>query len=454
MNNFHDFCRQALQGQFDAQTFNAFIAPTVFALTDGNLTLAVPNAATERWMRKNTEAALKQAIKAELGEEVQVVYRINPNAPLAPATPVAGRTTSESVAAMPEAALPPPYQAKQGNRTNLSDKYQFSNFVRGHANEIALIAAQNIAKGDSSINPLFVYGSAGLGKTHLIQAIGNTYAANFPRRRVYYTSGRAFMNEVVAAFRQNKSDQFKNRYHNLDLLIVDDIQYIGGDKARTQEEFFFLFNTLHESNKSLVISCDRTPTQIKDLPQRLTTRFAAGLPTQLTPPEFEMRAQIVRQKAEERSVSLATEAVHFIAEHIKSNVRELEGAINRVSALAKFQNKEPTVEVCRMAMADLIGQANVALHPGLIKEKVAVYYHIRVSDLTSQKRQRNVVQPRHVAIYLCRQMTNHSLPEIGREFGKRNHTTILHSCRWVEERMKDDPEFCSELKHLEMSIKE
>lgn len=437
MENLGDSCRQFLQAQFDASTYNAFVRPTALALENGTLYLSCPNRATERWLRKHAAAAL-QAFLAENNPAVALGFRLAPAA--------AGQP-------QPDESQPPPFAPRPANRSNLHSKHSFGNFIPGRANEIPLIAAKDIAKGSSAINPLFIYGSTGLGKTHLIQAIGNEYLCNFPQRRVLYIGARSFLNEVVSAYRLNRQEQFKSRYQDLDLLIIDDIQYIGGDKVRTQEEFFFLFNSLYERDKSVVISCDRAPSQISDLPQRLTTRFSAGLPIHITPPEFELRADIIRQKAAQRGVRLGGEVVLFIAEHVKSNVRELEGAINRVHAMAQFEKTAPSIDICRRAMADLIGQANVSIHPDAIKEKVAGYYHIRASDLSSQKRHGPIVHARHVAIYLCRQMTNLSLPSIGQHFGKRNHTTVLHSCRKMETQLKNDPSLWEEVKHIENSIK-
>lgn len=436
MENFTHLYWETLRQQFDRETFNAFIKPTALEIKDDTLFLSPPNKATERWLRKNIEEVVRDVIKTCFGRDFPIDYHTGSNGVL------------------PEDTSPPPYQPRVKNDSNLPVKYSFANFIPGRANEIPLLAAKAIARGESAPNPLFIYGSTGLGKTHLIQAIGNEYIKNFAGRRVRYITARTFLNEVVQAFRLNRQEDFKRRYQNLDLLIVDDIQYIGGDKVRTQEEFFFLFNTLYEDNKSIVISCDRAPLQIKDLPRRLTTRFCAGLPTHITPPEFELRMEIVRQKAAVRGLALEEDAVYFIAEHAKANVRELEGAINRIHAMAQFQQTKASLALCRNAIADLIGMANILINPDLIKEKVARFYYLRTAELSSQKRHRSVVIPRHVAVYLCRQMTTLSLPDIGRHFGKRNHTTVLHSCRYVEERIKNDSAFWEEVKTIETSVKE
>ena len=436
MEKFTHLCWETLQKHFDHETFGAFIKPTALEIKDNMLLVSPPNKATERWLRENIEEVVQSVSKTYFGHNILINYH------------------TESSGAQTENAEPPPYIPPQKNDSNLPAKYSFANFIPGRANEIPLIAAKAVARGENLTNPLFIYGSTGLGKTHLIHAIGNEYIENFNNRRVRYVTARAFLNEVVQAFRQNRQEDFKRRYQNLDLLIVDDIQYIGGDKVRTQEEFFFLFNTLYEENKSIVISCDRAPLQIKDLPRRLTTRFSAGFPIHITAPEFELRLEIVRQKAGTRGLVLEEDAVYFIAEHAKANVRELEGAINRVHAMARFQQTKASLALCRNAIADLIGTANILINPDIIKEKVARFYHLRTTDLSSQKRHRSIVIPRHVAVYLCRQMTTLSLPDIGRHFGKRNHTTVLHSCNYIEERIKNDSAFWEEVKTIETAVKE
>lgn len=441
MEKFWQHCLSNLQAHFDAETFSAFIQPVTLEQEGKVLYLSTPNRVIERWLREHVEALLLKQIQEQYGEELVLHYR------------------QQAVAAPPAAedATPPPFQPAATRRSSarggINPSQTFQNFIRGRANEIPLLAAERIAGGDNTVNPLFIYGSTGLGKTHLVQAIGNAYLKKFPGRRVRYFNARSFLNEVVQAFRLGQHEQFNNRYRDLDLLLVDDIQYIGGDKTRTQEEFFFLFNTLCENNKSVVISCDRAPLQMEDFPNRLTSRFSAGLPTHITPPEFELRMEIVRQKGAQHRLGLKEEVIKFIAEHVKANVRELEGAINRVQALAQYQGGEVSVEMCRLAMADLIGNGSVQIHPDTIKQKVAAQHHLHVSDLTSQRRHRNIVKARHIAIYLCRQMTALSLPEIGRHFGNRNHTTILHSCRWVEEKSNTNSALWQEIKWLETSIR-
>ena len=444
MENFWQHCLTTLQAHVDAERFGAFVQPTALEREGDVLYLIPPNAVAERFLREHAEQMILGMMRAHYGEGVALKYR---------------RQGAAAPTAAEEAAIPPqeaPAAATARNRQqggNLNPAQTFRNFIPGRANEIALMAAKRIADGNNGFSPLFLYGSTGLGKTHLIQAIGNAHLAKFPAHRVRYIGARSFLNEVVQASRKNTHDQFASRYAGLDMLLVDDIQYIGGDKVRTQEEFFFLFNALSESGKAVVISCDRAPAQVGDMPSRLTSRFSAGLPVHITPPEFELRVDIIRQKGAARQLHLKEEVVHFIAEQVKANVRELEGALHRVQVLAEYQGGELSVEVCRNAIADLIGGGGQKIHPDTIKQKVAAQHHLHVSELSSHRRTASVVKARHVAIYLCRQMTSLSLPDIGRHFGNRNHTSILHACRRVEEQVKTDKALDHEIKWLELSIR-
>lgn len=447
MDAFWQHCLDTLRTRFDAETFDAFIQPASLSLDDTQenlFLLSSPNTATKRWLHNHVAPILSDLIKAQYGDAAELRSRV-----FKPATTAATAATAPSEA---ENAQLPPTSVHNGEDSP-ARKQTFGNFIPGRANELPLIAAKKIAEGDNTVNPLFLYGSTGLGKTHLMQAIKNRYQQKFPNKRILYTSGRAFLNEVVSAVRLGQHDRFLRRYKNLDLLLVDDIQYIGGDKVRTQEEFFFLFNALYESNKSIVLSSDRAPALMDDMPDRLTTRFSAGLPTLITPPEFELRVGIVRQKSKERKLALKEEIIHFIAEHIKSNVRELEGAIIRMQALAQYQGMEVSVDMCRNAINDLIGAGNIRINTDTIIQKTAIQYHLRPSDITSRRRHRNIAKARHIAAYLCRQMTSLSLPQIGQIFGGRNHTTIIHSCEQIEEKIKNDPALWDEIKRLEAAIK-
>ncbi len=423
-----------MQKNFDETIFNAFIAPARAMRENGALLVSAPDEASARWLEQNVKKPLQLFARSYLGEELEVSFRAGGDAAPAPKP-------------SPRRALP--------NEANLRTDFTFDNFLTGRANETAYVAAKAISTGAADqLSPLlFLYGRTGLGKTHLAQAVGNHYLSLHPGRRGRYIMARDFMTDVVNASRLNQHEKFKRRYEGLDLLIVDDIQYIGGDKERTQEEFFFLFNKLHDQNKIIIITSDRAPMHIRDLPERLTSRLRCGIPGHLAPPETELREAILRQKAKQLNAHLDDNIVRFIAEKIKSNVRELEGALHRVLASSRFLGKPPSLDICQEVLADLLDFARESVNVDIIKKKVAEFYRLRASDLASARRHRSIAQPRHIAMYFCRHMTNLSLPEIGAQFGDREHSTVLHSCRKVESMLKTNIQTQEDVRLLEMLIK-
>ena len=441
MESFWSSCVVRLQERFDANLFDAFIAGAR-AEHDGNSRVSViaPNPAAVRWLEQNTRAVVQQIACEIYGENTEVDFRI-------------GKDEQPAAAS----SAPKSGRAKPARRaTSLREDFTFKNFLPGHSNELALVAARVIAEGNADqISPLlFLFGRTGMGKTHLAQAIGNRYQALFPERRVRYLMARDFMTDVVNACRLDHVEKFRQRYNDLDLLIMDDIQYIGGEnKERTQEEFFFIFNGMFDRKKIIVLTSDRAPAQIREFPNRITSRFIYGVPAQLTAPEQELREAILRQKAEQHGIMLDDNIIRFIAEKIKSNVRELEGALHRVLTNSRFLNKPPTLELCKDALADLITPNRESINVDLIKKKTAEFFRLRVADLSSKRRHRSIAYPRHIAVYLCRQMTNLSLPEIGEQFGSREHSTILHSCRKIEKEIKTNSKLEEDVRILEMLIK-
>ena len=441
MDHFWKHCLKQFSARFDESSFSAFIQPTV-TRTEGDLFLIVsPNSTVDRWLKKNLEPSFKEFFESAYPTKN---YRF-----------VVEKKASHAKQAAPSPSpVRPVNKEKTAVESGLKEDLCFDFFVPGQANELPLQLAKGMSQGDLQINPLFIYGSTGLGKTHLAHAIGNQYLSHFPDRRVLCITARNFLSEFVAACRNQQVEQFKDKYKRLDMLIVDDIQYIGGDKERTQEEFFYLFNFMQENDKQIVITCDRAPKQIKDMHSRLTSRFNSGCATYLPAPEFELRVAIVRHLSERWKTVIDDEVTHFIAENIRSNVRELKGAVKRIFAMCRYQDTGPSVALCRKALSDLIGRTNVIISIDIIKEKVCKYYGIRFNDLTSQKRNQAIAHPRHIAIYLCRQLTNLSLPDIGKKFGNRNHTTVLHSCRLTKENIKNNNELREQIQYLEMLIKE
>jgi chromosomal replication initiator protein len=343
------------------------------------------------------------------------------------------------VLAEKETALPPKelVPASGGTKpstrdiSRLNPDFNFSTFVTGKANELARAAAIQVAeRTGEAYNPLFVYGGVGLGKTHLIHAIGNLLLQRNPQSRIRYIHAEQYVSDVVRAYQHKSFDDFKRYYHSLDLLLIDDIQFFSG-KSRTQEEFFYAFNALIESRKQVVITCDTYPREIPGMENRLISRFAWGLTVAVEPPELEMRVAILLKKAEAENVVLDETVAFFIATHSQSNIRELEGALKRILAYSRFSGRQISVDLCRDALKDLLALQSRQISIDNIQKTVADYYKIKVSEMYSKKRSRNIARPRQVAMALAKELTHLSLPDIGEAFGGRDHTTVLHACRKI-----------------------
>lgn len=336
--------------------------------------------------------------------------------------------------------------------TNLSADYTFDTLVEGKGNRIAAAAAQSIAENPGqSYNPFFLYGSTGLGKTHLVQAIGNALLKSRPDAKVRYMHSDDYIRSFMNAVRNNSYDVFKQQYKQYDLLIIDDIQFIKG-KDRTMEEFFYLYNHFHNEKKQLILTCDVLPAKIEDMDDRLKSRFSWGLTLELEPPELEMRVAILQKKAESAGVNLTDEAAFFIANLIRSNVRELEGAFNRVSASSRFMNKPIDIDLARDALQDIIAVKHKVITADLIIDATAKYYRIKISDILGKKRTRNIARPRQVAMSLTKELTNLSLPSIGDAFGGRDHTTVMHGVKAVAKFREEDPELAQDYEKLLIMI--
>ena len=334
-------------------------------------------------------------------------------------------------------------------QTNLSPDYTFDTLVEGKGNRLAAAAAQAIAESPGqSYNPFFLYGSTGLGKTHLVQAVGNELLKNRPDAKVRYMHSDDYIRSFMKAVRNNTYDVFKQKYKQYDLLIIDDIQFIKG-KDRTMEEFFYLYNHFHNEKKQLILTCDVLPAKIEGMDDRLKSRFSWGLTLELEPPELEMRIAILQKKAEASGISIEDEAALFIANLIRSNVRELEGAFNRVSASSRFMNR-PVIDIdlARTALQDIIAEKHKVITADIIIDAVAKYYRIKISDVLGKKRTRNIARPRQVAMSLTKELTTLSLPSIGDSFGGRDHTTVMHGIRAVSKLREEDPELAQDYEKL------
>lgn len=325
---------------------------------------------------------------------------------------------------------------------NLNPKYVFDTFVIGNSNRFAHAASLAVAETPAkAYNPLFIYGGVGLGKTHLMHAIGHYTLSQNPNTKVVYVSSEKFTNELINSIKDDKNEEFRNKYRTVDVLLIDDIQFIAG-KERTQEEFFHTFNALYEANKQLIISSDRPPKEIPTLEDRLRSRFEWGLITDIQPPDFETRIAILRKKAELENIDIDNEVLHFIAKKIKSNIRELEGALIRISAYSSLTNKEVSIDLANEALKDIISSSKPRqITASYIKEVIAQQFNVKVEDMESKRRTRSITYPRQIAMYLSRELTDLSLPKIGEEFGGRDHTTVIHAYDKISHDLNSDSDF-------------
>ena len=335
----------------------------------------------------------------------------------------------------------------------LNRKYIFEEFVIGNSNRFAHAASLAVAESPAkAYNPLFIYGGVGLGKTHLMHAIGHYILNQNPNTKILYVSSENFTNDLINSIKDDKNEEFRNKYRNLDVLLIDDIQFIAG-KERTQEEFFHTFNALHQSNKQIVISSDRTPKEIKTLENRLRSRFEWGLITDIQAPDFETRIAILRKKAETDNIIIPNDVFDFIAKKMKSNIRELEGALTRVIAFSSLTNNEITISLAEEALKEILTSSGpIKVTSNLIKDIIATTYNVTIEDLSSPKRMRSISYPRQIAMYLCRELTTLSLPKIGQEFGGRDHTTVIHAYDKISNEIKTNEEFSNTIKALKTKI--
>ena len=336
---------------------------------------------------------------------------------------------------------------------NLNPKYVFDTFVIGNSNRFAHAACLAVAESPAkAYNPLFIYGGVGLGKTHLMHAIGHYILGQNPNTKVVYVSSEKFTNELINSIKDDKNVEFRNKYRTVDVLLIDDIQFIAG-KERTQEEFFHTFNALYEANKQLIISSDRPPKEIPTLEDRLRSRFEWGLITDIQPPDFETRIAILRKKAELEGIDISNDVLHFIAKKIKSNIRELEGALIRISAYSSLTNKEVSVDLANEALKDIISSSKPKqITISYIKDVVAQFFNIKVENLDSKRRTRSITYPRQIAMYLCRELTDLSLPKIGEDFGGRDHTTVIHAYDKIAKDISSDNDIKAKVEKIKKDI--
>jgi len=426
MDSFWDLCQERFRASLTQQQFSTWIRPLVFDDAGGDVRILAPNHFVMDWVREKFADHIEGWANEFYARPIAITYALGKKS-------TAPRPPPSAVSTAPASSHPThaPAPAQFGLRINPG--FNFDNFVSGRANQLARAAALQISNNPgTAYNPLFVYGGVGLGKTHLLQAIGNTVRQANPDARISYIHANDYVDDVVKAYLNKQFDDLKRRYLSLDLLLIDDIQFLA-KKDRTQEEFFYVFNSLIENKKQIVITCDTFPKEINGLDDRLKSRFAWGLTVAVEPPELEMRVAILLAKAQAENTRLEENVAFFIAKQVRSNVRELEGALKRVIAFSRFHEKPITLELVKEALRDLIASTSRMVSIENIQKTVADFYKIKVADMFSKKRTRNLARPRQIAMALSKELTNQSLPEIGESFGGRDHTTVIHACRKVAE---------------------
>ena len=411
-----------LERSMNAPEYNSWVRQLEFDLKENNFNIYAPNEFIENFFREKYLPKLMNLLENSIGRNRFILN-------------LAVQQTTNNISSY--------------DRTGLNDNYIFESFVEGKSNQIALAAAKQLADqaSGSKYNPLFLYGGVGLGKTHLMHAVGNKLKKERPDAKICYLHSETFVSEMVKALQLGAMNEFKKFYRGLNALLIDDIQFFAG-KEQSQDELFHTFNSLIENGNLMIFSCDRYPKEIEGLEERLKSRFGWGLSVVIDPPALETRAAILMQKANDMGLALSDECAFFIADQVKSNVRELEGALTRVAANARFTNAEIDIELIKNSLRDILAiQARMVTIPN-IQRVVAEYYNIRVSDLLSSRRSRSVTRPRQIAMSLAKSLTNHSLPEIGESFGGRDHTTVIHACEKVKELMQTNLEIEEDFKKL------
>ncbi len=430
-----DQCLDRLESELSAQQFNTWIRPLHAVQSSDNFRLLAPNQFVLDWINENFFVRIQELITQLNGLEIPVRLEVGSQT-----------ITQASESSKPQSS-PATYAKKQRN-SSLNPNYTFDTFVEGKSNQLGRAASFQVAENPGKgYNPLLIYGGVGLGKTHLMHAVGNMLLQHHPDANVIYLHSERFVAEMVKALQHNKMNEFKGYYRTVDALLIDDIQFFAG-KERSQEEFFHTFNALLEGEQQVIMTCDRYPKEVDGLEERLKSRFGWGLPVAIEPPELETRVAILMKKAQLSGVDLPNEVAFFIAKRIRSNIRELEGALRRVIANAQFTGRPITLDFAKEALRDLLAIQDKLVTIENIQKTVAEYYKIRVADIHSKRRNRSITRPRQLAMALCKELTNHSLPEIGDAFGGRDHTTVLHACRKIAELREGDQRMAEDHSNL------
>ena len=466
MENFWRACSAQLELELTQQQFSAWIAPLVpLDYEAGTLRIAAPNRFKLDWVKAQYASRISALADKHWNISVDVQFvlapRANPGKKTAAPEAETGAASASVVAG--EAVPEPAPRAEEPDmdlansprreQSRINTELTFDSFVTGKANQLARAAAIQVANNPGvSYNPLFFYGGVGLGKTHLIHSIGNQVLQEQPNARIRYIHAEQYVRDVVTAYQRKGFDEFKHYYHSLDMLLIDDIQFFNG-KSRTQEEFFYAFEALIAAKKQIIITSDTYPKEITGMDDRLISRFDSGLTVAIEPPELEMRVAILLKKAHTEGVFFSDDVAFFVAKHLRSNVRELEGALRKILAYSRFHGKEITIDVVKEALKDLLSVQNRQISIENIQKTVADFFHIKMADMTSKRRPANIARPRQIAMYLAKELTQKSLPEIGELFGGRDHTTVLHAVRKITQDRAKNPECNHELHVLEQTLK-
>ena len=438
-------CLDLLKEEYPPQQYNTWLRPLQVEMEGGNLVLLAPNRFVSEWVEKHFFQRIKELV-------AQMAINPTPLVSICVGNKLIEPSVNEPVSSLQKSPVfikPIPKQIIDHYKTSFLNKNSvFPTFVVGKSNELAQAASLQVAeRPGEAYNPLFIYGGVGLGKTHLMHAIGNLILTNNPEAKVLYLHSERFVQDMVKALQTNSINEFKRFYRSLDALLIDDIQFFAG-KDRSQEEFFHTFNALLEGQQQIVLTSDRYPKEIEGVEERLKSRFGWGLTVAVEPPELETRVAILVSKAEQSKIELPYEVAFFIAKRIRSNVRELEGALRRVIANAQFTGKCITIDFVSEALRDLLALQDKLVTLDNIQKTVAEYYKVKVADILSKRRSRSIARPRQMAMALAKELTNHSLPEIGDNFGGRDHTTVIHACRKIKELVSEGSEFAEDYKNL------
>ena len=439
-------CLRALEDELPEQQYNTWVRPLQALEGPGSLRLLAPNTFVVDWIHRNLLTRIGEVVRGEIQGDAPIITVEVGSRPEPARTAEAPGAAAGATVAGPSGASARAGSARReglvvGGRLNA--EATFANFVVGKSNQLAKAAAEQVGENPGrAYNPLFIYGGVGLGKTHLMHAVGHAVLARNPDARVAYVHSERFVGDMVKALQHNQMNEFKAAYRSLDALLIDDIQFFAG-KERSQEEFFHTFNALLEGQQQVILTCDRYPKEVEGLEERLKSRFGWGLTVAIEPPELETCAAILISKGEAAGVALPEEVAFFIAKRIRSNVRELEGALRRVIANSRFTGQPITVDFAKEALRDLLSLQAKLVTIENIQKTVAEYFKVRVSDLLSERRNRSIARPRQVAMALAKELTSHSLPEIGDAFGGRDHTTVIHACRRIKE-LRDSEQRISE----------